>query len=417
MRAPEHRLAEASITPAAEQAELPAELTAEDRDDRDVHQLQVNRGAVSAPESVRPGELVRQKVVLDESEELAGDTSSSGLEASVRVAEQVQERRVPQIQEANERIARLDEESSGLDQGGRELGDGGEHQAVPGAERTALAKADPRPSTPTPEPLRGEPFVEEAIRAFVALEEVREAVAQVRVFQEQRLPAEAVLAKLDRQDKDLALAKEDFKVTATKVYRDPSAAMAAWETLSQRELGGVDPVRERVATNPEILGPLLTHSHYTAWGPAAAKLGFTSTRSAREAVPRMLRRAALYAKALCETREQLKWTAPDGQTVEGRADVKALAKSVVRDWSAKIEATEAKVRELGDLVVAEHRVQLAFAGLSPAQRRDAVVRIAARGAAKGVREADIAANLGEVLGRSFRAARAVRTLGEGPGGL
>lgn len=303
------------------------------------------------------------------------------------------------------------------DQSGHERGRAGGRDA-PDESRLDLRKDETRRYTlRIVDRAQEDPAVEEAVRVFAVLGDVNEAVAQARALREERRQAEQVLAHLDQQDGALARTKRDFKATAAWVYRDPAAAMAAWEKLVHRESGGLTAARERVAKKPEILGTLLVEPHPSVWGPAAAKLGFVSTRPAREAVPRMLDRAVLHTEALREATKPVKWTAPDGRVAEGREKVRALAKTVVRDWSANIKAIEEKVWELGGISGAEREVQRAFTDLLPVQRSQAAAKIAARGAAKGVTEAAVATNLAEVLGKSLRAAGVARRLGEGPGDL
>jgi hypothetical protein len=131
----------------------------------------------------------------------------------------------------------------------------------------------------------------------------------------------------------------------------------------------------------------------------------------------MLRRAVLYARALREAAKPVEWTTPDGETIHGRAKVRSRANTVVLDRIAKIEAADARIRELGGITGAEREVQRAFAGLSPTQRSRAEREIAAGGAAKGVTESAIATTLAEVLAKAHRFGRAARSVGEGPGSL
>ena len=132
-------------------------------------------------------------------------------------------------------------------------------------------------------------------------------------------------------DHKLARTERDFRATAEAVYRDSVAAMAAWNRLVDSEGGSLESAAERVTKSPELLGPLLTEPQSSVWGPAAAKLGFASARVAREAVPQMLRRAVLYARALREATKPVEWTDPDGDTVHGRAKVRSRARTVVLD--------------------------------------------------------------------------------------
>jgi hypothetical protein len=262
-----------------------------------------------------------------------------------------------------------------------------------------------------------DPAVEEAVRAFATVEDVRTALALGRALRAERNQAEQVLATLDQPDGALARTERDFRATAEAVYRDSVAAIAAWNRLVDGEWGNLESAAERVTKSPELLGPLLTEPHPSVWGPAAATLGFASTRVAREAVPQMLRRAILYARALREAATPVEWTTPDGETIRGRAKVRSRANTVVLDRIAKIEAADARIRELGGITGAERKVQRAFAGLSPAQRSQAEREIATQDAAKSLTEAAVAANLAEVLGKAHRAARVARSLGEGPGSL
>lgn len=259
-----------------------------------------------------------------------------------------------------------------------------------------------------------DPAVAEAVRAFVALEDAHEAVEQARRLREERRPAEQVLAELDNNEKVLNRTRRDFRVTAARVYRDPAAAMAAWDALVQRASGNLEAAGERVRKNPEILGPLLTDPPSSVWDSAKEMVGFGSTRMAREAVPQMLRRAVLHTPALREATKPVEWTAPDGTKVEGREKVRSLATDIVGDRSARINAIEEWLQELGGISGAERKVQRTFAHLSSVQRSQAARKI---GAARGITEASVAAKITEVLGKTHRAARLARSLGEGPGGL
>lgn len=259
-----------------------------------------------------------------------------------------------------------------------------------------------------------DPAVAEAVRAFVALEDAREALAQARQLREERRPAEEVLAKLDDNEKALERTRRDFRTTAARVYRDPAAAMAAWDALVHRASGNLEAAGERVRKNPEILGPLLTDPPSSVLDSAREMVGFGSTRMAREAVPQMRHRAALHTPALREATKPVEWTAPDGTKVEGREKVRSVATDIVSDRSARIKAIEEWVEELGGITGAERKVQRAFAHLSSVQRNQVARKI---GAATGITEASVAAKITEVLGKAHRAARLARSLGEGPGGL
>jgi hypothetical protein len=256
--------------------------------------------------------------------------------------------------------------------------------------------------------------VEEAVRAFVALADVHEAVAQARRLREERRPAEEVIAKLDDNERALERTRRDFRATAARVYRDPAAAMAAWGALVNRASGNLEAAGEWVKKNPQILGPLLTDPPSSVWDSAMEMVGFGSTRIAREAVPQMLHRAALHTPALREATKPVEWTAPHGTKVQGREKVRSVATDIVGDRSARIKAVEEWVQELGVIFGAERKVQRAFAHLSSAQRNQAARKI---GAASGITEASVAAKITEVLGKTQRAARLGRSLGEGPGGL
>ncbi|HEU0297852.1 MAG TPA: relaxase/mobilization nuclease domain-containing protein [Longimicrobium sp.] len=264
---------------------------------------------------------------------------------------------------------------------------------------------------------QADPAVEEAVRAFVAWEEAHAAHALARTLREERAQAEQVLAKLDRQDRELERTRRDFRATAARVYRNPAAAIAAWDELVLSETDNLKSAAEKVTKKPEILGPLLTDPHPSALEWAAEKLGFPSTREAREAVPRMLDRAVLHTPALREATKPVEWTAPDGQKVEGRKQVRSMATEVVRDRQARIKSLDEKVQELGGLSGTERDTQLAFYNLSPAQRSQAERKIAAWGAANGVTEAAVATKLAEVLRKAHRAASVARSAGKGPVGF
>jgi Relaxase/Mobilisation nuclease domain len=271
-----------------------------------------------------------------------------------------------------------------------------------------------RSSSPAVDSLQEDQAVAAAVRAFMALEDAREARAQARRLREERRPAEEVLAELEDNEKALKRTRRDFRATAARVYRDPAAAMTVWDALVHRASGNLEAAGERVRKNPHILGPLLTDPPSSVWDSAREMVGLGSTRMARQAVPQMLHRAFLHAPALREATKPVEWTAPDGRKVEGREKVRSVATDIVSDRSGRIKAIEEWVQELGGISGAERKVQRAFTHLSSVQRNQAARKI---GAATGITEASVAAKITEVLDKAHRAARLARSLGEGPGGL
>lgn len=255
------------------------------------------------------------------------------------------------------------------------------------------------------------------MHAFTALQDARAAAALARALRAERTQAEVMLASLDQQDEALELAQQDFQATAETVYGDPTAAIANWDELVLKRRGDLQSAAKQVRTKPEILGPLLTEPHPSIWGPAAAWFGVESTQVAREGVPQMLRRAVLYTPALREVAKPVEWEAPDGENVSGRIEVRLRANAIVAERTAQIKAAEASIAEIGGVSGAERNVQLAFQNLAPAQRSQAGQEITAWAAANDITEAAVGANLTEVLGKTHRAAKLARNLGEGPGGL
>lgn len=277
---------------------------------------------------------------------------------------------------------------------------------------------EPRHSAiPIVDRLQDEPAVDEAVRAFTELEHARAAAELARVFRAERTRAEAVLTILDQQNDALDRTQRDLETTAARVYLDPAAAITQWDALVLKHRGNLEAAASQVRTKPEILGPLLTDSPSSVRESVAEMFGSLSTRSAKEAVPQMLRRAVLHTPALREATKHVEWTAPDGNTVKGRQEVKSLARAVVEGCSTNITTLEETVQALGGISGAERKVQRAFHGLSPAQRSQAEREITASAAARGITETAVGADLAEVLGKAHRAAKLGRSLGEGPGGL
>jgi hypothetical protein len=277
---------------------------------------------------------------------------------------------------------------------------------------------EPRHSAiPIVDRLQDEPAVDEAVRAFTELEHARAAAELARVFRAERTRAEAVLTILDQQNDALDRTQRDFETTAARVYLDPAAAITQWDALVLKHRGNLEAAASQVRTKPEILGPLLTDSPSSVLESVAEMFGSLSTRSAKEAVPQLLRRAALYAPARRDAAKPVEWEAPDGEKIVGRTEVRLRANAVVAERTVQIKALDASIADLGGISGAETKVRLAFDWLSPAQRSQAERKITAGAAASGSSETAVAVNLAEVLGRTHDAAKLARGLGEGRGGL
>jgi Relaxase/Mobilisation nuclease domain len=262
-----------------------------------------------------------------------------------------------------------------------------------------------------------DPAVEAAVHAFTALQDACAAAELTRTLRAERTRAEEVLATLDQQDEAIELAQQDFQATAAMVYHHPTAAMAKWDRLVLKHKDDLESAAKQVRTKPEILGPLLIEPPASLRESIAEMFGSPSTRSAEEAVPQMLRRAVLYTPTLREAAKPVEWETPDGEKIVGRTPVRLRANAVVAGRTAQIKAAEARIPEIGGVAGAERNVQLAFRGLSPAQRSQAGRELTAWAAANDITEAAVAANLAEVLGKTHRAARRARELGEGPRGF
>lgn len=284
-------------------------------------------------------------------------------------------------------------------------GPGGGHVDLPdGEERAAPTRSRPA----------DDPAVDEAVRAFIGMEEAREETARGRALREERSGAETVLERLDQQDRALNRARRDFKAAAEKVYHDPDAAVSAWAKLVQREKGSLDAAREKVAKEPTLLGPLRSEPHARIWGPAAAAVGIANRQPARDEVPGMLKRAVAHTKAEREVTNPVEWTPPEGKTVLGRENVREAARGIVRDRTDDIEAADGKIEKLGGVTGAEREAQRSYDGLSPEQQSQAKTQLAAKGAEKGKSGTGLPTG---VLGKSLRAAKMARDLGEGPAGF
>lgn len=284
-------------------------------------------------------------------------------------------------------------------------GPGGGGMDLPdGEEPPAPARARPA----------DDPAVDEAVRAYIAMEEAREETARGRTLREERSRAETVLERLDQQDRALNRARRDFQAAAERVYHNPGAAMTAWEKLVHREKGNLDAAREKVAKEPMLLGPLRSEPHASWWGPAATLVGVANRQPARDEVPGMLKRAVAHTKAEREVTNPVEWTPPEGKTVHGRENVREAARGIVRDRTDDIEAADGKIQKLGGVTGAEREAQRSYDGLSPAQQSEAGSKLAAKGAEKGKPGMSLPTGM---LGKSLRAAKMARDLGEGPAGL
>jgi hypothetical protein len=267
-----------------------------------------------------------------------------------------------------------------------------------------------------PEVRLDDPAVEAAVHAFMALQDASAAAGLARTLRAERTRAEEVLATLDHQDRELERTREDFKTSAASVYRDPVAAIAAWNVLVRRVGNNLETACQQVEEQPKLLGTLLSDPDASILERAAEKLGHPNARIVRE-VPQMLRRAVLYTPTLREAAKPVEWETPDGEKIVGRTPVRLRANAVVAERTAQIKAAEARIPEIGGVAGAERNVQLAFQNLSPAQRSQAGRELTAWAAANDITEAAVAANLVEVLGKTHRAAKLERNLAEGPGGL
>lgn len=254
------------------------------------------------------------------------------------------------------------------------------------------------------------------MHAFMALQDASAAAGLARTLRAERTRAEEVLATLDHQDRELERTREDFKTSAASVYRDPVAAIAAWNVLVRRVGNDLETACQQVEEQPKLLGTLLSDPDASILERAAEKLGHPNVRIVRE-VPQMLRRAVLYTPTLREAAKPVEWESPDGEKIVGRTAVRLRANAVVAERTAQIKAAEARILEIGGVAGAERNVQLAFHGLSPAQRSQAGQEITAWAAANNITEAAVSANLAEVIGKTHRAAKLGRNLAEGPGGL
>ena len=277
---------------------------------------------------------------------------------------------------------------------------------------------EPRQSAiPIVDRLQDDPAVDEAVRAFTELDYARAAAELARALRKERTRAETVLTILAQQDDALDRTQKDFQATAARVYGDPAAAIPKWDALVLNHSGNLEAAAAQVRTKPEILGPLLTDSPASVRESIAEMFGSPSTRSAKGAVPQLLRRAVLYTPARREAAKPVEWEAPDGEKIVGRAEVRLRANAVVAERTVQIKALDASIADLGGISGAESKVRLAFDWLSPAQRSQAERKITAGAAASGATETAVAVNLAEVLGRTHDAAKLARGLGEGPGGL
>jgi hypothetical protein len=310
----------------------------------------------------------------------------------------------------------MPEERGTPDQSGHEQGRDAVREA-PAESRLDVWDEPRQSSIPIVDRLRDDPAVDEAVRAFTELEDARAAAELTRALRKERTRAEAVLTILAQQDDTLDRTQQDFHAAAERVYGDPAAAIAQWDALVLEHSGNLEAAAAQVRTKPEILGPLLTDSPASVRESIAEMFGSPGTRSAKEAVPQMLRRAALYTPARREAAKPVEWETPDGEKIVGRTEVRLRANAVVAERTVQIKALEASLADFGGISGAEIKVRLAFDWLSPAQRSQAERKIAAGAVASGTTETAAAVNLAEVLGRTHDAAKLAWGLGEGPGGL
>jgi hypothetical protein len=273
----------------------------------------------------------------------------------------------------------------------------------------------PGEEPPAPERVRqgDDPAVEEAVRAYIAAEEAQVESQRGQDLRKERASAETAITRLDQQDEAMTRARLDFRAAAEKAYADPPTAVTAWEKLVQDEKGNLDAARAKVAENPAILGKVRSEPFPGWWGKGAALVGVANEQPARDAVPRVLDRAVAYTKAQREATNPVSWTTPEGETVHGREKVREAAGKVVADRTTEIKVADARVSEVGGVSRAEETAQRRLDALSPDQRAQAGSKLAA----KGRRGAGGAALPTGVLGKSMRAARVAREVGEGPASL
>lgn len=257
-------------------------------------------------------------------------------------------------------------------------------------------------SVSEPEPVL-DPAVDEAVRAFDAYEEAAELALRGRHLREERAAAESVVARLADQDHALRRARRDIRAVAATVYTNPDDALEAWNQLVLAERGHVERAAEKLVADPSRLGTLLSELRTGLQG----MLGLRTTEHAREAVPRLAKRASAYTQAERAVNAPVEWTTPEGETIRGLDRVRAAAQAVIDGKQKLIAATEGRLKEVGGVRGAERAAQQAFARLNPAQLAQASTRV---GAGR-------AAGLLAIAGRVTEFTRAVRTVGEGPGSL
>ncbi|HEX8212911.1 MAG TPA: hypothetical protein VF584_22235 [Longimicrobium sp.] len=288
----------------------------------------------------------------------------------------------------------------------------GTDRGGPGGGGIELPDGD-EPRAPERVRLADDPAVDEAVRAYIAAEEAQVESQRGQDLRKERASAETALARLDQQDEAVSRTMLDFRTAAERAYTDPLKAATAWEKLVQDEKGNLDAARSKVAENPAILGKVRSEPFPRWWGKGAALVGVANEQPARDAVPRVLDRAVAHTKAQREAINPMSWTTPEGETVHGREKVREAAGRVVSGRTTEIKAADARVREVGGVSRAEETAQRRFDALSPDQRAQAGSKLAA----KGRRGAGGAALPMGVLGKSMRAARVAREVGEGPASL
>lgn len=259
-----------------------------------------------------------------------------------------------------------------------------------------------------------DPAVEEAVRAHEELDEARDLTTRLRQLREERTRAQRKLAELKEENAAVKRAHRDLRAVAGEIYRDPDGAIRNWQKLVAEEKGSIEKARERLVSDPSLLGPLRSDPEPGFLRRAAQAAGRAIGLSTpgeeppgEETLSRLGARAATFARAEEALTRPVEWTTPDGQTVTGREEVREAAKSVADSRQREIDRCEKRLDQLGGVRGAERNVQRTLEGLTPRQKREAVSRIAQSAGKPGV---NVVTGLAR---KTIEAARVARALGEG----
>lgn len=280
----------------------------------------------------------------------------------------------------------------------------------PFADVSASPVSEPGPSR---FPAR-DPAVDEAVRAYTILEEARILEARGAALRADRGTAQEVLAALDFDETAHFRTSRDADALARRVYVNQERALERWDALVAAQGGDVERAKALVAARPERLGAL----HSEPRGGLLAYVPFLrSTEEARKDVPRFLDKAGEQAEAKQALERPLKWDAPSGELVRGRANIRAAANEVEQGATLELDRNNgALLARGGSVETAERNANRAMASLSPEQRSAVAQKLGAAHERPAGEFSEAVSRLAAAPRLAVKAARMLQSAGEGPGG-